>query len=136
MYTPLSMRGSAAYQTVAAHSGTDGASPHRLVELVFDGLLQALRAGRGALERGDVAAKGAQICRAVRFLDEGLKGGLDEVRGGELAARLRGLYDYCIDRLTAANLENDASALSEVEALIAPVAQSWRDIGPGAVARA
>jgi flagellar protein FliS len=129
------MRASAVYQTVAAHSSTDGASPHRLVELVFDGLLQSLRAGRGALERGEMAAKGAQICRAVRFLDEGLKGGLDEVRGGELATRLRSLYDYCIDRLTAANLHNDASALSEIEALIAPVAQSWRDIGPQAAAR-
>ncbi|RYF68596.1 MAG: flagellar export chaperone FliS [Comamonadaceae bacterium] len=137
MYTPLSMRASAAYQTVAVHSSIDGASAHRLVELVFDGLQQSLRGARGALERGDVALKGTQIGRAVRFLEEGLKGGLNDAQGGELAASLRALYDYCIQRLTAANLHNDVSALAEVEALIAPVALGWREIGqhPAALAR-
>lgn len=134
MYTPPSMRAQAAYRTIAAQSSIEGATPHRLIELVFDGLLQSLRAARGALERGELPAKGQQIGRAVRFLEEGLKAGLNDAQGGELAARLRALYDYCVNRLTAANLHNDAAALAEVEALIAPLAQGWRDIGPQAAA--
>lgn len=135
MYTPPSLRVANAYRTVAATSSVDGATPHRLIELLFDGLLQAVNAARGALERGDVALKGTQIQRAVRLLEEGLKGGLDEARGGELAQRLRSLYDYCIDRLTLANLNNDGAALAEVAALIAPVADGWKAIATGAAGR-
>lgn len=129
MYTPPGLRAASAYKTVGVQSSVDGADAHQLIALVFDGLLQAVNAARGAISRGDVAHKGAQIQRAVRLLEEGLKGGLDDARGGELAARLRALYDYCIRRLTQANVRNDADALAEVAALIAPVADGWRDMG-------
>ena len=129
MYTPPSLRVANAYRTVAATSIVDGASPHRLIELLFDGLQQALNAAQGALTRQDIGAKGVQIQRAVRILEEGLKGGLDEARGGALAERLRALYEYCTERLTHANLHNDAAALVEVSALIAPVAEAWKEIG-------
>lgn len=129
MYTPPSLRAAAAYNTVGAQSAIAGADAHQLIVMVFDGLLQAVNAARGALSRGDVAGKGVQIQRAVRLLEEGLKGGLDEARGGDLAARLRGLYDYCIGRLTHANIRNDAAALTEVVALISPVADGWKEMG-------
>jgi flagellar secretion chaperone FliS len=129
MYTPPSLRAAAAYRSVGAESGIAEASPHQLIHLLFEGLQQSLNAARGALERGDVAAKGAQIQRAVRLLEEGLKAGLDEVRGGELAGRLRSLYDYCIERLTHANARNDGGALAEVSALIGPLAQAWKQMG-------
>lgn len=129
MYTPPSLRAANAYKSVGVQSSVDGASPHQLVALLFDGLQQAVQAAAGALQRGDVSGKGVQILRAVRFLEEGLKGGLDAERGGALAEQLRSLYDYCIERLTLANLRNDAALLVEVAALIAPVAQGWKEIG-------
>ena len=131
MYSPPSLRVANAYRTVAATSSVDGASAHRLIELLFDGLLQSLAAARGAMERKEVATKGLQIQRSIRFLEEGLKGGLDDARGGELAARLRSLYDYCVERLTVANLTNDAAALAEVASLISPVAEGWKEMGRG-----
>jgi len=42
---------------------------------------------------------------------------------------LRTLYDYCTQRLTHANLHNDPAAIEEVQRLIAPVADAWRQIG-------
>lgn len=133
MYTPPAARAARAYQRVAVESSIEGgASPHRLVEMLYEGLGQSLLAAQGALARGDIAVKGQQIGRAVRLLEEGLKPGLDLSRGGELAGRLRALYDYCIGRLTTANLRNDAAILAEVAALISPVAQAWSEIGPQA----
>ncbi|AMM26753.1 flagellar export chaperone FliS [Variovorax sp. PAMC 28711] len=129
MYTPPSLRAANAYKNVGVQSSVDGATPHQLVVLLFEGLQQAVQAASGALQRGDVAVKCAQIMRAVRFLEEGLKGGLDVERGGELAERLRSLYDYCIERLTLANLRNDGALLAEVADLIAPVAEGWKAIG-------
>jgi len=129
MYTSPSFRAAQAYKRVGAESGVAGASAHQLIVMLFDAFEQSVNQARGALERGDVAVKGASIQRSVRILEEGLKAGLDPVRGGDLAERLRSLYDYCIERLTVANLRNDAPALNEVAALIAPVAQGWKEIG-------
>ena len=130
MYTPVSSRAASAYRQVGVQSGVDGASPHTLIKMLFDGLIQSLNAARGALQRGDIAEKGRQIGKAVRILEEGLKGGLNPAQGGEIARNLAALYDYCVSRLTLANMRNDLALVEEVVSLFAPVAQSWSEIGP------
>lgn len=129
MYSPGFSRAANAYRQVGAQSGVESASPHRLIQMLFDGLLQNLNAARGAMQRGEVETKGVQLGRAVRILEEGLKGSLDRQRGGELAMNLGALYDYCIQRLTQANLRNDVQAVEEVVSLVEPVAQGWQEIG-------
>lgn len=119
-----------AYRQVGAHSGVENASPHMLIQMLFDGLFQSLNAARGAIGRGDIEEKGNQITRAVRILQEGLVMGLDMEKGGELAANLRLLYDYCVRQLTLANARNDASLVEEVIEVLQPVAQGWKEIGP------
>ena len=49
--------------------------------------------------------------------------------GGDLAANLLGVYDYCVLRLTQANLRNDDAILQEVSQVIAPIADGWKQIG-------
>ncbi len=129
MYTPVSSRAANAYRQVGVQSGVDGANPHQLIQMLFDGLLQTLNEARGAMQRGDVELKGRLIGKSVRILDEGLKGALNPAQGGEIAQNLRALYEYCVNRLTLANLRNDPALLEEVVVLIEPVAQSWTAIG-------
>lgn len=131
MYTPVSSRAASAYWQVGVQSAVDGASPHMLIKMLFDGLIQSLNAARGALQRGDIFEKGRQIGKAVRILEEGLKGGLNPAQGGDIARNLAALYDYCVGRLTLANVRNDEALVEEVARLIAPVAQGWSEIGPG-----
>ncbi|MFN4120647.1 flagellar export chaperone FliS [Acidovorax sp.] len=129
MYTPVSSRAANAYRQVGVQSGVDGANPHQLIQMLFDGLLQSLNEARGAMQRGEMEAKGRLIGKSVRILEEGLKGALNPAQGGEIAVNLRALYEYCVTRLTLANLRNDVAPLEEVVALIEPVAQSWAAIG-------
>ncbi|MDA8447205.1 flagellar export chaperone FliS [Paracidovorax valerianellae] len=131
MYTPVSSRAASVYRQVGVQSSVDGASPHQLIQMLFDGLVQSLNAARGSMQRGDVEEKGRHLGKAVRIIEEGLKGGLNPVQGGELAANLRSLYDYCVSRLTMANLRNDVTLVEEVVNLITPVAQGWGEIGSG-----
>lgn len=121
-----------AYRQVGAHSGVENASPHQLIQMLFDGLFQSLNAARGAMERGEVEEKGRHISKAVRILQEGLVLGLDLEKGGELAANLKLLYDYCVAQLTQANIHNDVSLVEEVIHVLQPVAQGWKEIGPTA----
>lgn len=117
------------YRQVGAHSGVEDASPHMLIQMLFDGLFQSLNAARGAMERGDIEEKGVHISKSVRILQEGLVMGLDMEKGGELAANLRLLYDYCVGQLTKANLHSDPALVEEVVSVLQPVAQGWKEIG-------
>lgn len=132
MFTSVNSRAATAYRRVAVDAGVQTATPHELVAMLFDGLIRNLHLAIGAMERKDLAVKGESIGKAVRILDEGLKAGLNLREGGELAANLHGLYDYGIQRLTLANLRNDADALTEVLHLIEPLADSWKHIRNGA----
>lgn len=136
MYTPVSSRAASAYRQVGVQSVVDGASPHMLIQMLFDGLLQSLNAARGALQRGEIDEKGRQLGKAGRILEEGLKAGLNGNQGGELAGNLSALYDYCCNRLMLANLHNDLALIEEVVGLITPIAQSWGQIGTNPAASA
>ncbi len=128
MFIPVSSRAAKAYRQVGVQSGVEGASAHMLIKLLFDGLIQSLNAARGSLQRGDIEEKGRQIGTAVRILDEGLMAALNPAQGGEVAANLGALYDYCLRRLISANVRNDIGMIEEVVHLIAPVAEGWNQI--------
>ncbi len=132
MFTSVPARAAAAYRRVAAETSVQGADPHQLVSLLFEALLRHIQTAQGAMGRQDIGARGEAIGKAVRIIEEGLKAGLNLRAGGEVAANLFQLYEYCVLRLTQANLRNDRQALDEVLALIEPVAQSWQHIkNPG-----
>lgn len=129
MYTSPTQRSVNAYTRQAMATRVAAATPHELIAMLFEGLLQSLLAAKGAIERGDIPAKGAAIGKAVRILDEGLRAALDE-GGGELTDNLRALYDYCLRRLTEANLRNDVPIIDEVRGLLEPIANAWNQIRP------
>nr|WP_315465650.1 flagellar export chaperone FliS [uncultured Rhodoferax sp.] len=129
MFTSVSNRSAAAYKRVDAETSVDAANPHKLVSLLFGALQQALASARIAMVAGDVQAKCKHISHAVRILEEGLIAPLDFENGGELAANLGALYDYCVRQLTLSNLRNDMALLDEVGELLADVASGWAQIG-------
>ena len=128
MYTSVNMRSANAYRSVGVETAVAGADPHQLVGLLYQALLQSLGAAKLSIQAGDIPGKGKAIVRAVRLIEEGLKAGLNDAKGGELAANLRGLYDYCILILTEANLRNDVKKVEEAIDLVQPVAQAWVEI--------
>lgn len=129
MFSPAGSRAASAYKNVGIETSLEGADPHRLVALLFDALLQALGNARSAMHSGDMQRKGEHILRAVRFLEEGLKAGLNTQNEDDLVLNLRGIYDYSIARLTQANFRNDIALLDEVIGLIEPLADAWKTIG-------
>lgn len=119
-----------AYQQVGLETATSNATPHKLIEMLFDGFQDAIARARGAMLARQIEAKGRAISHAARIVEEGLKAGLNLADGGKLAADLDALYAYVGMRLTHANLHNDAQALDECASLIEPVRSAWAEIGP------
>jgi flagellar protein FliS len=86
-----------------------------------------LSAAEGQIERNEIEAKGESISRAIRIV-LGLQGSLDIEKGGEIAANLGDLYDYCTRRLMHANLKNDLEAVQEVKRLISEIREAWSQV--------
>jgi flagellar secretion chaperone FliS len=121
-----------AYRHVGVTTDVASASPHRLVHLLYDAALTAVRTARKHMAHGHLSDKGMALTKAIRIVDEGLKASLDHARGGELSARLANLYDYISRRLVTAGHANDAKGLDEVEKLLATLQEAWDAIEPPA----
>jgi flagellar secretion chaperone FliS len=119
-----------AYRRIGVETSVSGASAHKLVAMLFDGAQESIQQARGALHSRQPDIKGRAVARAVRIVDEGLRGALNMEAGGTLALDLRDLYNYITLRLTQANLTNDDKALAECADLIEPLRSAWRAIGP------
>ncbi len=128
MFTSVSARSAAAYKFAGIDASVQMADSHQLVCLLFDSLLQQLGAACTHIASRDVAKKCKSINNALRILEEGLIAPLDMENGGEVAANLRALYDYCVRRLVLANAKNDVAGLQEISSLIEPVASAWKQI--------
>lgn len=129
MFSSVSRRSASAYQRVSVETEVSHASPHQLVNLLFQALLRNIGAARLAMQNNAISAKGDYIIKAVRIIDEGLKPALNRKDGGDLAQNLHGLYGYCVLRLTEANLTNSDAALCDVLRAIEPLADGWKSIG-------
>jgi flagellar secretion chaperone FliS len=126
---PAGIGSSSAYRQVGVETAAQAATPHQLVQMLFDGFRDAVAQARGAIAAGRIEDKGRAIARALRIVDEGLRAGLNLEGGGGLAADLQSLYDYLMLRLTHANIHNDAAALEECARLLEPVRSAWVAIG-------
>lgn len=112
------------YQTVNTQAQVGDASPHRLIQMLMEGGLSRLAQARGAMQHGQVAAKGELLSKAIGIVG-GLREALDLHSGGEIAANLDRLYEYMIARLVEANLSNDVALVDEVAGLLRNVKSGW-----------
>lgn len=125
----LRQRAAAQYRQIDVASGVEAASPHRLVQMLMQGVLQRVAEARGALERGEVAARGEAIGKAMDIL-LGLQGALNRELDTDLPDRLDALYDYMQRRLAEANLHGDDRRLVEVAELMRSLKEGWDGIAP------
>ena len=117
-----------AYRQVGVETSLVDASPHKLVQMLYDGLVEAIAQARGAIRQRALPAKAAAFNRALGILEDGLHAGLNLQAGGALAANLSDLYTYVAKRLAHANAHNDEAALDECIHLIEPLREAWAGI--------
>jgi flagellar protein FliS len=117
----------AAYRSVAAHSRVDAADPHGLIVMLLDGALERVASARGAMEHRETETKNRLIHRAVAIVEE-LRASLNVKAGGQIAANLGDLYDYCGRQLVRANAENRPELLDEVGNLLREIRSAWIQI--------
>lgn len=118
------------YAKIGFDSEVMGASPHRLISMLLEGALKQIAIAKKAIQQDQIPAKGDAIVRAISIIGDGLNGSLNMEAGGDLAIKLRLLYEYMIVRLGRANLDNDIQPLDEVVRLLGEIKEGWDGIRP------
>lgn len=116
------------YAKVQYRANVEIASPHRLIDMLYEGAIERIVQAKGAMEFGNVELKGAKINSAVGIVG-GLRESLNTDEGGELAMNLDNLYVYIQNLLSAAHLKNDAKKLDEAITLLNDLRSAWKQIG-------
>ncbi|TQV75315.1 flagellar export chaperone FliS [Aliikangiella marina] len=123
----MSLHGLKQYQSTSTQSGIFEASPHRLIQMLFEGALEKIAKAKGFMQRNKIEEKGHHINWAIKII-AGLQNSLNMEQGGDLSEKLYRLYDYMIDTLMQAHAENSIEKLDEVTLLLKEVKSGWDGI--------
>jgi flagellar protein FliS len=99
----------------------------QVVLMLYEGTLKHLKLARVKMQSGDIMSKGTHISKATAIVTE-LSSVLDMEKGGEISANLRRLYDFVLQRLIQANLNNDTNAVHDAERVIVTLKDGWKEM--------
>ena len=128
------MNGLQAYQRVNTQTSITDADPHKLIQLLYSGAIERINMAKARMQAKDYEGKGKLITKAIEIIG-GLRSFLDFEKGGDLAERLEGLYDYMERVLFEANVKNDVAKLDEVASLLRSIKEGWDGIREVAVSQ-
>lgn len=109
-------------------------SPEKLIEMLYEGILKFTSLAKKEMDQKNIEKKAYYINRTTAIYVELLKS-LD-MKGGEIAEYLNGLYNHQLTLLTEANIHNDVSKLDEVLKVASVLLDSWKEETRAAVAMA
>jgi flagellar protein FliS len=98
--------------------------------MLYEGALNHLKIARKKIESGDIISKGQHFSKATLIISE-LSNVLDMEKGGEISRNLRSLYEYVLQRLLYANLNNDITAIEDSERVIETLKSGWKEMMEG-----
>lgn len=116
--------GAQAYYRNGTRSEIEGASPHRLIQLMMERVVTKVALAEKYMEKASIAEKGVHIGDAISLID-GLQVSLNHKSDERMASNFDSLYDYMKRRLLEANVKNDASILREVSGLMNELKSAW-----------
>lgn len=100
------------------------ASPGKLIVLLYQGAIRAMKQGIDLIERKDFEGKGNALIKAQDIIME-LNMALDMDIGGEISESLRQLYLYIYKRLLDANMELNVDYIQESIRLMENLLGAW-----------
>lgn len=123
----MSFQNVAGYQAYQRNK-YETASPHKLIALLYDGVLANIVRANHALEKNNPSDAENFILKAQEIIYE-LMACLNEEQGGDMARNLKQIYFYSVNQLVQANIRKDPALLQEVASYIDSLRSAWLEIG-------
>lgn len=101
-------------------------SKEDLVVKAYEELLSQLNITKLAIENNDIKTKGESISKITKAIQV-MQASLDFEKGGEIAENLNKLYDFAIQQLTKANIENKVEYIQNVIDVLTPIYEGFKE---------
>jgi flagellar protein FliS len=116
------------YQAVDVSAQVEGASPHKLIAILFDELLKATEIMLAAMEVGNRAKIIDKQARASNIL-LALETSLDFRNGGEIAVTLARIYREGRRLVQQGGRQNQPELVKQARTMLSEIASAWDQIG-------
>lgn len=117
----------ARYRSVDVTSQVEGASPHRLISILFEELLTSIDTMLAAQRRDNQAKVMDRQSRATMML-LALETSLDYKNGGELAENLAAVYRQSRKLIQIGGRNRDSASVEQARSMISEIASAWAAI--------
>lgn len=115
-----------AYKTTSISADLSVADPHRVIQLLMQGVIEKLAQAKGAIERRDFESKAVALSKTLAIVN-GLQDSLD-MSYGQIPQDLHALYSYMKDRIMDAGRDMRTEPLDEVANLMITIKSAWDQI--------
>jgi len=119
------MYGNAAHN-IYAQNNMGIESPTKLIEMLYEGVLRFNAQIKKAIKDESLEKKIYWTNRSIAIITE-LINVLDMKQEGDMSAYLHGLYNYEIQLLTKASLDNSLENIDEVSHVFKTLLEAWRE---------
>ena len=112
------------YQETSLETGMENATPHKLIAMLYDGIIENIALAKGAMQRKDIPLKAEKLNKAVLIVGS-LRSNLDMEHGKEVSENFDALYSFINRQLLEASSKNDISLLDEASELVKELRHTW-----------
>jgi flagellar protein FliS len=104
-----------------------GASPIKLVVMLYEGSIRSMKMAKAAIEKQDVVQAHTQLVKAQNIIAE-LKSSVNTDVDVTISQNLINLYDFCNEQLLQANLNKDSSLVDNAINTMSELLASWKQL--------
>ncbi len=101
-------------------------SPHRLIEMLYEGILRFNTQAKKSMLEGDIEKKVYWLNRSTAILSE-LASSLNMDEEGTTSEYLEGLYAYQMEQITEANMTDNVEIIDQVNTVVKGLLDAWRE---------
>jgi flagellar protein FliS len=120
-------KGLQAYKKVSAQVQVEEATPHQLIQMMYEAAIESIKLAKAAIEDKNVLLKIEKINKAFNLV-ESLKCCLDMDQDPDLAQNLDKLYEFMLTQLVLINANNDTELCDRLCGLLGELLEAWRQI--------
>ncbi|KDE40449.1 Flagellar biosynthesis protein FliS [Nitrincola lacisaponensis] len=125
-------KGIGQYKQIGVETALVNASPHRLIQMLYEGALTQLANAKGAIQNDQIELLSVSIKKTSNILI-GLEEGLDLEKGGEIASNLQALYRFLQTELIAAQSTQSVEKIDAMISVLVELKSAWDAIEPGKI---
>lgn len=112
------------YQEFGVSTEAHNASPHRLTQMLMEGVISNIDKAVLAMESDNVPERCRTITKAIDIV-MALRAALDKNNGGQVALELDGLYEFMERHLLIANMDDSVEKLQNVKHVMSEIKSGW-----------